>query len=120
MRLIVDAANVIATVSSFLIFIPQALVAWRVRKDPVKLQGISATGQWFILISETAWLILGYDLHSFAVAASWFLNAPLSTIVLILVYRSRFKNWLKLRREGSESARSVSKDPNLSDVQSHT
>lgn len=86
---LVEAIGFLAAVVSFIIFLPQALRTWSVRKDPIALAGISIGTQWLILCNATLWGVYAILTGAFWVGAPGILNAPLALFTIFLVFRAR-------------------------------
>lgn len=84
-----DALGATASVISFVLFIPQALVVWRSRRDPHALIGVSLETQLLILANATIWGLYAFAEQAFWVGAPGLVNGPLAVAVIILVLRSR-------------------------------
>lgn len=80
--------NIVAPILSFAMFIPQAVLAWKYRADKEYIKGISAGGQWLLILNAISWGIVAYDLQSFAVGAPGLVNLPLAVFTLIIIYRT--------------------------------
>lgn len=86
---LVEAIGFLAAIVSFVIFLPQALRTWRVRRDPIALAGISIGTQWLILCNATLWGAYAFLTEAFWVGAPGILNAPLAIFTIFLVLRAR-------------------------------
>lgn len=85
----VDALGFSASVISFLLFLPQAAMVWKVRQDRAALSVISLSTQLFILANASIWGIYGYQTEAFWVAAPGLVNGPLALTVSVLILKSR-------------------------------
>lgn len=81
--------NIIAPILSFAMFIPQAALAWKYRAEEEYIKGISASGQWLLILNAISWGLVAYDLQSFAVGAPGLVNLPLAVFTLSIIYRER-------------------------------
>lgn len=81
--------NIIAPILSFVMFVPQAVLAWKHRNTPEQLSGISIISQVLLIVNALSWGVVGYDLGSFAVMAPGLVNLPLAFFTIIIVLRRR-------------------------------
>lgn len=85
---ITDVVGAIASVCSFLLFLPQAVSTWKNRKDKQALKGISKGTQWLIICNATSWFILGFLEQNIYIALPGVVNLPLAVFTLVLIHRS--------------------------------
>lgn len=83
------AAGALAVAVSVVIFIPQAVRIWRLRRDAAALDGVSVTTYAMMVSNAIIWGAYGALLGEFWVAAPGLLNFPLAVSVLWTVARAR-------------------------------
>ena len=81
--------GITASTIAFVMFIPQAVRAWRTRHDAHALVGLSLSTQFLILANATIWGVYAFMLGEFWVGAPGIINAPLAVTVIVLTVRSR-------------------------------
>lgn len=79
----------LASVVSFLVFIPQAAKVWTFRKSPHALRGVSVGSQVLILLNASLWGVYGFLTGAFWVAAPGIINAPLAVMSIYLIMSAR-------------------------------
>lgn len=84
-----DLLGPIASVMSFLLFLPQAMKTWQNRNDPHALRGLSIWTQVALLANALLWAGYGLDTRAFWVAAPGLINGPLAIATIFLILRSR-------------------------------
>lgn len=86
---IVDVVGFLASVTAFVLFLPQAMLTWRRRHDAEALRGVALGTQLVLLVNAGLWGLYGVWTGAFWVAAPGLLNAPLAMMTIYLVLRSR-------------------------------
>lgn len=89
--LLTGAVGFLATTTSFVRFLPQAIQTWKQRNDSHALSGLSLSTQWLTLTNSILWIIYGLLLGEIWVAMPSLLNAPMALFVIILIVSSRRK-----------------------------
>lgn len=84
-----DVAGFFGAAISFVMFFPQTVRAWKFRKNPDYLRGVSVSAQSFILANALSWFIFGFANDQFWPAAPGLVSIPVATLTIILVLRSR-------------------------------
>ena len=79
----------LATTTSFIRFLPQAIQSWRQRRDHEALSGLSLPTQWLTFVNSLLWITYGFLLSELWVAMPSLLNAPMALFVIVLILRSR-------------------------------
>lgn len=79
----------VATFSAFIIFLPQAVMAWKHRDDPKALEGVSLGTQALVLGSALLWVLYGWYMNAIWVAVHESLAIPTSTFIIYQVVKSR-------------------------------
>lgn len=86
----------LATTTSFIRFLPQAVQTWKQRKDSHALSGLSLPTQWLTFVNSLLWILYGVLLGELWVAMPSLLNAPMALFVIILVIKNKMKVKQKL------------------------
>lgn len=89
---IADVVGAIASVCSFLLFLPKAVNTWRVHRNPEALRGISKGTQYLILCNATLWFLLGFLEQNVYIALPGVVNLPLAVFTLVLIHRSSYQS----------------------------
>lgn len=79
----------VATFSAFIIFLPQAVTAWKHRDDPKALEGVSLGTQVLVLGSAIFWVLYGWYMNAIWVAVHESLAIPTSIFIIYQVVKSR-------------------------------
>lgn len=87
--LITHAVGLCASTIAFLLWLPQARLTWQLRHEPTKLAGISLGTQWLVILNATLWFAYGWLESAFWIAAPGFINLPLASATILMVYRAR-------------------------------
>lgn len=87
--LLAEVVGFAASITAFILFVPQALLVWRKREDVAALSGVSVWMQVALLANASLWGIYGVLTGAFWVAAPGIVNGPLALATLFLVARSR-------------------------------
>lgn len=99
--LITGIVGFLATTTSFIRFLPQAIQTWKQRNDAHALSGLSLPTQWLTLVNSLLWIVYGFLLGEIWVAMPSLLNAPMALFVIMLIISSRRK--IKLIKEQKTS-----------------
>lgn len=79
----------VATFSAFIIFLPQAVTAWKHRDNPKALEGVSLGTQALVLGSALLWVLYGWCTNAIWVAVHESLAIPTSIFIMYQVTKSR-------------------------------
>lgn len=74
---------------SFVLWLPQARLIWKNRKNAEALQGVSRGTQLLVLVNATGWGLYAYLTEAFWVGAPGLINGPLAVYTLIILQRAR-------------------------------
>lgn len=85
----VNFVGFIASCSAFILFIPQAVNVWRMRKDERALRGVSILTNIVLLFNACCWGLYGFLTSAFWVAAPGLVSGPLAIIMIILISKAR-------------------------------
>lgn len=83
----VDVIGFAASVTAFVLFLPQAALTWRARHNPAALRGVSVGTQLTLLLNAILWGVYGVSTNAYWVAAPGLINGPLAVLTLWLVMR---------------------------------
>ena len=84
-----QAIGMMASLLSFVLWVPQAVTVWRWRADPDRLAAVSMSTQMLLLANTILWCAYAALTNSFWVGASGLINAPLAVMVACILWRSR-------------------------------
>lgn len=85
----VDIIGALASILSFVLWLPQARLVWANRGDAHALASVSLGTQLMVLANAALWAVYGALTSAFWVAAPGLVNGPLSLMTIYLVLRSR-------------------------------
>lgn len=84
-----DIIGAIATIISFILFIPSGITVWKNRSNPRALQGVSIATNAMIFINSMLWGAYSILTNQIFVGLSGLVSGPLALATIILVLRSR-------------------------------
>ena len=84
-----DACGIAGSGFALIMFVPQALRCWRLRRSPQSLSGISRGGIVLLLANALAWAVYGMGNGAYWTAVPSAFNAPLAVGVLCLLSQHR-------------------------------
>lgn len=85
----INFIGVLGALFAFLLFLPQALKAWRLRDDGDAMSGLSLVGFIMLLANSTVWVLYGIGLSALWIIVPNALNIPVSLFMIGLIIRSR-------------------------------
>ncbi|MBO1751214.1 PQ-loop repeat-containing protein [Actinotalea sp. BY-33] len=88
-QLITEASGFLASITGFLVWLPQARRVWRDRKDPARLAGVSIPTQVLSLAGNVLWFVHAIGIGSFWLGAPSVINVPVILLTIYLVRRSQ-------------------------------
>ena len=77
-----------ASLTSFLLWLPQGARVWRHRHDPAQLQGIVLSTQAISLAGTVLWGVYAVLIGSFWLGAPSLVNGPIAIATLVIVGRA--------------------------------
>ena len=89
MQLLTEASGFLASITGFLVWLPQAKRVWQDRKDPARLAGVSIPTQVLSLAGNVLWLVHAIGIGSFWLGAPSVNNVPVILLTVYLVRRSQ-------------------------------
>ncbi|WP_199423356.1 hypothetical protein [Actinotalea solisilvae] len=84
-----EAIGLLASLSSFLLWIPQGLRVWRGRHDPAALRGVAPSTQVIALAGGLLWVVYAVLLDSFWIGAPVVVSGPIAAVTLVVLARGR-------------------------------
>lgn len=87
--MLINVIGFLASCISFILWMPQAAIVWKSRKNPVALSGVSVATQFLVLTNASLWGLYAVLTTSFWVGAPGIINAPLAIMTIALVMRAR-------------------------------
>lgn len=89
MHWVTEVAGFLASITGFLVWVPQARRVWRDRHDPVKLSGVAVQTQALSLAGNVLWGIYAIGIGSFWLGAPSVVNIPIAVMTILVVRRSQ-------------------------------
>lgn len=89
MHLITEASGLLASLSGFLLWLPQARRVWRDRHDRERLAGVSLQTQVLALVGNTLWGVYAIGIGSFWLGAPSAVNIPVTIMTITIVLRAQ-------------------------------
>ena len=83
-----EAIGMLASLTSFLLWLPQGVRVWRHRHDPAQLQGIVLSTQVISLSGTVLWGVYALLIDSFWLGAPSLVNGPIAIATLVIVGRA--------------------------------
>ncbi|MBX9243374.1 hypothetical protein ICW40_00960 [Actinotalea ferrariae] len=78
-----------ASLTSFLLWIPQGTRVWKARRTPEELRGIALSTQVISLAGSALWLAYAVLIGSFWLGAPVVVNGPIAIMTLVVLVRGR-------------------------------
>ena len=100
---VTEALGMLASLSSFILWIPQGRRVWRGRNDPAALEGIALSTQAISLCGNVLWTLYAVGIGSFWLGAPAIVNVPILTMGVVVLRR----NARRRRREIAAAGASV-------------
>lgn len=89
MQLITEVSGLLASITGFLVWLPQARRVWQDRHDPERLSGVSLQTQALSLAGNVLWLVHAVGIGSFWLGAPSVVNIPVIVLTIALVRRAQ-------------------------------
>lgn len=89
MHLITEASGLLASLSGFLLWLPQARRVWQDRHDRDRLAGVSLQTQVLALLGNTLWGVYALGIGSFWLGAPSVVNIPVTIMTITIVLRAQ-------------------------------
>ena len=89
MHLITEASGLLASLSGFLLWLPQARRVWQDRHDRERLAGVSLQTQVLALVGNTLWGVYAIGIGSFWLGAPSAVNIPVTIMTITIVLRAQ-------------------------------
>jgi uncharacterized protein with PQ loop repeat len=82
-----EAIGMMASLTSFLLWLPQGARVWKHRRDPAQLQGIVLSTQWISVAGNLLWGVYALLIGSFWLGAPALVNGPIAIATIVIVGR---------------------------------
>lgn len=82
-----EVVGMLASLSSFVIWVPQGRRVWRARHQPAKLAGIAVSTQAISLAGNVLWSLYAIGIGSFWLGAPGIVNIPILTMTVVVLRR---------------------------------
>ncbi len=83
-----EVIGMMASLTSFLLWLPQGARVWKHRDDPAQLQGIVLTTQVISLAGNVLWGVYALLIGSFWLGAPALVNGPIAVATIVVVARA--------------------------------
>lgn len=82
-----EVVGMLASLSSFVIWVPQGRRVWRARHEPAHLAGIAVSTQALSLAGNALWSLYAIGIGSFWLGAPGIVNIPILTMTVVVLRR---------------------------------
>lgn len=82
-----EVIGMLASLSSFVIWVPQGRRVWRARHEPAQLAGIAVSTQAISLVGNALWSLYAIGIGSFWLGAPGIVNIPILTMTVVVLRR---------------------------------
>lgn len=89
MHALTEALGLLASLTSFVLWVPQGLRVWRARRDPASLSGLAVSTQVISLVGNVLWFAYGMLIGSFWLGAPVVVNVPILAMTIAVLVRAR-------------------------------
>jgi len=83
-----EALGMLASLTSFVLWVPQGRRVWRGRHDPAALAGIAVSTQVISLAGNILWTLYAIGIGSFWLGAPAIVNVPILTMGVVVLRRN--------------------------------
>ena len=83
-----EALGMLASLTSFVLWVPQGRRVWRGRGDPTALAGIAVSTQAISLAGNILWTLYAIGIGSFWLGAPAIVNVPILTMGVVVLRRN--------------------------------
>lgn len=84
-----EAVGLIASITSFLLWVPQGVRVWRHRRDADQLRGIALSTQVIALTGAVLWVAYAALIDSFWLGAPIVVTGPVAAMTIVVLVRGR-------------------------------
>jgi uncharacterized protein with PQ loop repeat len=84
-----EAIGMMASLTSFLLWLPQGSRVWKARHDLSQLQGIALSTQVISLVGNVLWAAYAVGIGSFWLGAPSVVNGPIALATIVIVRRAQ-------------------------------
>lgn len=89
MHAVTEAVGLLASLTSFVLWLPQGVRVWRARREPAALTGIAISTQVISLAGNVLWFVYALLIDSFWLGAPIVVNLPVLVLTIGLLVRAR-------------------------------
>ena len=82
-----EVVGMLASLSSFVIWVPQGRRVWLARREPAQLAGIAVSTQAISLVGNMLWSLYAIGIGSFWLGAPGIVNIPILTMTVVVLRR---------------------------------
>ncbi|GEN80994.1 hypothetical protein [Actinotalea fermentans] len=82
-----EVVGMLASLSSFVIWVPQGRRVWQARHEPAQLTGIAVSTQAISLVGNVLWSLYAIGIGSFWLGAPGIVNIPILTMTVVVLRR---------------------------------
>lgn len=82
-----EVVGMLASLSSFVIWVPQGRRVWRARSEPAQLAGIAVSTPAMSLAGNVLWSLYAIGIGSFWLGAPGIVNIPILTMTVVVLRR---------------------------------
>lgn len=89
MHALTETIGLLASLTSFLLWLPQGQRVWKHRHDPAQLAGVALSTQYISLAGTALWGVYALLIGSFWLGAPAIVNAPVAIMTIAVVTRGQ-------------------------------
>ena len=86
--MIVSLIGLSAAVVSFVLWLPQALLVWKNRRNPLALSGVSMATQYLVMTNAVLWGVYALATGAYWAGAPGLVNLPLAVMTVSVTRRA--------------------------------
>lgn len=87
--MLLNIIGFLGSFTSFVLWLPQARIVWKIRNDRVALGAVSLATQFIVVVNSILWLLYAIIADSFWVGAPGMLSAPLAIMTIVIITKAR-------------------------------
>lgn len=111
MHAVTEALGLLASLTSFVLWIPQGIRVWRARRDPAALTGIAVSTQAISLVGNVLWFVYALLIGSFWLGAPIVVNLPVLLLTIAVLVRARRLVTVRTTPPGATTPTTAAPDP---------
>lgn len=89
MHALTETLGLLASLTSFVLWVPQGVRVWRARREPAALTGLAVSTQVISLVGNVLWFAYGMLIGSFWLGAPVVVNVPILLMTIVVLVRAR-------------------------------